>query len=405
MASPRSAILYHIFRSQSATRRELCDETGMSAPYISQLVSSLIAEQIVREKIPQDGTPGRPAARLSLNADRGCAVGLDIGSHHSRAVLSDLAGHVRASVIYPTETVPDPSIIVENVAQLVEKVCLEGREEPCKLAALGIGLAGIVDTRTGVVLDWPNTPSWAEGWIGLNVPAALSSRLDVETIFVDDIVRALGATAQRFGAARNSPNFLYVFLGNGIGSGIFIDGQAYAGSSGIAGELGHVAVDEKGPWCSCGNRGCLEMMASTSAVLRRARERLSEPLLMSTLRESYDRNELTLAEIIEAAHAGDKLAYQILDETGTYVGQVLAIALNLLGPELVVLGGPLAQGDSIILNAAQRQVRLRALQYVSKRTRIVCDDQGELAGAQGAALLALDQIFRSPERLATLLDR
>ena len=405
MTSPRSVILYNVFHSQSVTRRELGEETGMSAAYISQLVSSLIAEQILLEEIPQAGTPGRPAARPSLHADRGYAVGLDIGSRHSRAVLSDLAGRVRASVVYRTETVPDQSIIVENITRLVKKVCLEGRKEPGELAALGIGLAGIVDTRTGVVLGWPNTPSWAEGWIGLNVPAALSSRLDVETIFVDDIVRALGATAQRFGAARNSPNFLYVFLGNGIGSGIFIDGRAYAGSSGIAGELGHVAVDEEGPWCSCGNRGCLEMMASTSAILRRTRERLAEPRLASTLRQSYERNELTLAELIEAAHRGDKLAFQILDETGSYVGRVLAIALNLLGPELVVLGGPLAQGDSIILNAVQRQVRLHGLQYVSERTHIVCDDQGELAGAQGAALLALDQIFRSPERLATLLDR
>jgi predicted NBD/HSP70 family sugar kinase len=370
---------------------------------VSTLVSQLVGRQLVREEMPQDGTPGRPAARLSLNPERGWVIGLDIGSGHSRAVLTDLLGRVHASAIHRSEPVPDREIIVRNIVRLVKAVCLEGGRAYHESTALGIGLAGIVNTQSGVVLGWPSTPAWAEGWIGLDVPATLGDQLGIEPIAVDDIVRALGANAQRFGAARNSRNFLYVFLGNGIGSGVFIDGRPYSGSSGIAGELGHVAVDEEGPWCSCGNRGCLEVMASTSAILRRARERLSEPRLMSVLREPHENNSLTIAGLIEAAHQGDKLAYQILDETGAYVGQVLAIALNLLGPELVVLGGPLAQGDSIILNAVQRQVRLHALQHISRHTRIVCDDQGELAGAQGAAILALDRLFSTPEYMDRLL--
>jgi predicted NBD/HSP70 family sugar kinase len=145
-------------------------------------------------------------------------------------------------------------------------------------------------------------------------------------------------------------------------------------------------------------------MASTAALLRRASERLAEPRLMSTLRDAYERDALTLSGMIEAAGAGDKLAFQILDETGAYVGKVLAIALNLFGPELVVLGGPLAQADCVILEAVQRQVRLHALQHVARRTRIVCDDLGELTGARGAALRALDELFSSESRLESLLQ-
>jgi predicted NBD/HSP70 family sugar kinase len=234
------------------------------------------------------------------------------------------------------------------------------------------------------------------------VPAELGSRLGGGLIVVDDSVRAMGIAAQRCGPAQGSANFLYVFLGSGIGSGVFVDGRPYRGCSGVAGELGHVTIDDDGPWCSCGSRGCLEALASTSAVLRRVQERLAESRLMSTLRGPYEKGGLTLAALIEAARAGDKLAFQILDETGTYVGKVLAIALNLLGPELVVLGGPLAQDGGIILEAVQRQVRLRALQHISSQTRIICDDQGELAGARGAALLALDALFSSPERLMRL---
>lgn len=404
MGSSDLSILRSIYRSQPITRQALCDQTGLSANRVSALVSQLIARQLICEEVLQDGTPGRPAALLSLNPDVGRVAGLDIGGRHSRAVLSDLNGGVLASAIHRTQAVPDRTVILGNITHLVEAVCQEGGTRPERLAALGVGVRGIVNTQTGVVLDWPNTPAWRDGWKGLDVPGELGSRVGIELVLVDDSVRVMGVTAHRFGPARGYANFLYVFLGTGIGSGVFVDGRPYAGSSGIAGELGHVTVDEKGPWCSCGNRGCLEVMASTSAVLRRVCERLAEPRLMSTLRDSFERNELTLAALIEAARAGDKLAFQILDETGAYVGKVLAIALNLLGPELVVLGGPLAQGGDIVLEAVRHQVRLRALQHISKQTRIVHDDQGEFAGARGAALLALDGFFSSEKHLMKIAE-
>jgi glucokinase len=212
----------------------------------------------------------------------------------------------------------------------------------------------------------------------------------------------MAISAHRQGPARGSANFLYVFLGTGVGSALLIDGQPYYGGTGLAGELGHVTVLEDGPWCSCGNRGCLEVMASTNAVMQRVRDRLAESYLLSVLREPFQRGQLTLEALIEAARAGDKVAFQILDEAGTSVGKVVAIALNLLGPELVVLGGPLVQGDGIVLEAVRRQVRLRALQHIANRARIIGDDRGELSGASGAALLAADALFSTPDRVARL---
>ena len=398
-------VLQTIHHHQPLTRRALCDQTGLSPSRAGAHVAQLTAHEVVCEDLVPDGTPGRPAALLSINPIIGRVVGLDIGGRHSRAVLSDMTGAILDSVVHPTHAVPEREVILGNITRLVEAVCHEGETRPDRLAALGVGVQGIVNTRTGKVLDWPNTPEWAEGWKGMNVASELGQRLGCELIVVDDSVRAMASAALRFGQAQDSTNFLYVFLGNGIGCGVYVNGRPYAGSSGIAGELGHVNVDEGGPWCSCGSRGCLEVMASTSALLRRARERLAEPRLMSTLRDPFERNELTLSAMIEAASAGDKLAFQVLDETGAYVGKVLAIALNLFGPELVVLGGPLAQADCIILEAVQRQVRLHALQYVSTQTRIVCDDLGELTGARGSALRALDELFSSERHLAKLLGQ
>jgi predicted NBD/HSP70 family sugar kinase len=171
----------------------------------------------------------------------------------------------------------------------------------------------------------------------------------------------------------------------------------------MAGELGHVAVTENGPWCTCGNRGCLEVIASTSAILRQVRERLAEAQTISLLAEADARNQLTLAALFDAARAGDKLAYQILNETGVHIGRVMAIALNLLDPELVVVGGPLVHDDGILVEAVRREVRMRALPHISRHIRIETDDQGAMSGARGAALLALDHIFDSTDALVEML--
>jgi len=402
MESTVLPILRSIYQLQPVTRRALAEQTGLSPARVSVLVAQLVARGLAREAVCQGGNPGRPATMLSLNPDAGRVIGLEIGGTFSRAVLCDLAGHRLTSLTRPTQIVPDRSVILGNIVDLVETVRREGQVRPEEVLALGVGVMAIVDTRAGTVLVWPNTPAWSAGWAGMNVPAELGRRLEIPLIVVDDAVRAMGVATQRLGAVRGTANLLYVFLGDGVGSTLFVDGRPYYSSTGISGELGHVTVQEDGPSCTCGNRGCLETLASTSAVLRRVRERLAESHLASTLRKPFEQDQLTLTALIDAARAGDKLAFQILDETGRYVGRVVAIALNLLGPAAVVLGGPLAQDGGIILEAVQRQVRLRALEHFSREVRIVCDDQSELGGAHGAALLALDALFSSPEQLAQL---
>ena len=403
MDNSATAVLRSVYQSQSVARKMLCEQTGLSAGRVNALVSQLLKRGLIREEVRQHGTPGRPAASLILNPDAGRVVGLDIGGTYSRAVVGDLNCRVLASVVHRTQAVPNRTVVLDSIVRLVEEVCQEGGTQPKSLAALGVGVRGIVNTRTGVVHDWPSTPAWAEAWVDLDVPGALRSLTDIQPVFVDDTVRAVGMLAHRCGVAQDSADFLYVLLGTGVGSAVFVDGRPYLGSAGMAGELGHVTVDEEGPWCSCGNRGCLEVMASTPAVLRRVKERLATSPLASALREPYEEDNLTLSALIEATFAGDKLAFQILDKTGMYVGSVLAIAFNLFSPELVVLGGPLAQDGGVILQAVRRQVRLQALQHIWKQARIVCDDYDELYGARGATLVGLEGLFTSPEHLAGLL--
>jgi predicted NBD/HSP70 family sugar kinase len=403
MDNPTYAVLRSIYRSQPVTRKSLSEQTGLGANRITLIVAHLLEAGILREEVAGGGLPGRPVGSLSLDVDTGRAIGLDIGGEHLRAVVTDLLGQVRASVVRPTETVADRAVILSNLRRLIDDACAQARIEPASLLALGVGLRAIVDARTGTVLDWPSAPAWASAWRGLEIPALLAAEGTQRPLMVEDSVRTMALAAHRFGAARGCDNFLYIFLGTGIGSALVLDGVPYRGGIGLAGELGHITVQEDGEWCSCGNRGCLEVLASTNAILARVRALLSETRLISRLRAPFEQGELTLQALLDAAQAGDKLAYQILDEAGLHIGRVVAVALNLLGPKLVVLGGPLVQSDGVILEAVRRQVRLRAMQSISSQTRIIADDQGEMAGAQGAALLALVRLFELPHELDRLL--
>jgi glucokinase len=396
------SVLQAIYLAPRATRQDLVASTGLGVNRVSGAVNRLMAMGLIREEPLQDGQPGRPVVSFFVEPGVGRVIGLDIGGQHSRAVLTDLAGGVLASVTQNSTVTPDRGVILGDIVRLVGALCDEAGIAREDAAAVGVGVRGIVDASTGTVLGWPNTPTWAEAWTGVNLAQELRGPLGLEPIVVDDSVRAMAISAHRMGPAQSSPNFLYVFLGTGVGSALLIDGKPYHGGTGLAGELGHVTVLEDGPWCSCGNRGCLEVMASTNAVMQRVRDRLSESYLLSMLREPFQRGQLTLDALIEAARGGDKVAYQILDEAGTSVGKVIAIAMNIVGPELVVLGGPLVQGDGIVLEAVRRQVRLRALQHIANRTQIISDYRDGFSGANGAALLAADALFASPERVAKL---
>jgi len=399
------SLLYQIYQNQPITRRELAVQIDLSMNSISTIVNQLVDSGLVIEDVFQGKFPGRPAGLLSIRPDSGKVVGLDIDGDYSRGVLCDLNANILTSFISSTKVISEPEAILEDLISIIRKVCNQANNEPSNLLGVGIGVRGIVNVRTGVVVDWPNTPAWAKAWTELRLIPIMKDRLGIEPVLVDDTVRAMGVTAYRHGPAKGCENFLYVFLGSGIGSGIFINGWPYLGQSGITGELGHVTIDENGALCSCGNRGCLELVASTPALLRQVKQRLEETRLVSVLREPFERNSLTLDSLLSAARSRDKLAFQVLDEAGDSIGKVLATYINLLDPELVILGGPLAQDGGIIQDAVQRQVRLRALQHIARDFQITSDKPGEFLGAQGAAIMTMDRIFGSTEYLDRLVSR
>jgi N-acetylglucosamine repressor len=371
------------------TRTNLAEEARLSLSTVSRVVESMIENRLLEENKSDEASIGRPAGRLRLNPELGFVVGLDIGAGTTRALVIDLLGRVLVSFAHKTKSYAGNEDFLQDMAALTKRAIRQAGLKQSQILGLGIGLSAIVDSDEGRCLFCPNIP----GPNDVPVKEALAAEFPFE-IFVDDQARTHALTEMRYGAAQGMDNFTLVTVGIGLGTAICMNGQIYRGENGLAGELGHITVKEDGPLCNCGNKGCLEALASGPAIVQRTRQALADGVYSSL--NSLPPEELTVEAIAQAAQAGDKLAFFILDRTGQYLGIGIATALNILGSQLVIIGGGVARCGKILLEAIERTIKLRTLHVVSPRIRLARSTLDDQAAALGAALAVIDYIFSAP---------
>jgi glucokinase len=334
--------------------------------------------------------PGRPSLLIELHPDATRVAAVDIGTELIHLLIADAHGTVQSYRELPSTVFEGltQDQIVGSLATLIDEFVRDSKTPHRRISAIGVALTGIIDSASGMCVVRSNTP----GWERFNIVERLRHAVAVP-VLLDETSRAKAVAELRLGVARGASNFLHVEAGTAIGAGIIIDGKPYRGEGGLAGELGHVTVDRSGPLCRCGNRGCIQASSSARALVERARELLRSGVY-SSLQTKTD--ALVLHDIALAATAGDKLSLGLLNEAGEHLGEAISMALNLLGLELVVLGGALVQHNSVVLEAATRIVRLRVLPIVGRERILLCSDLGREAGALGVALEAIDWLFDSP---------
>ncbi len=384
-----------IRRTGRITRKELARGLGLGASMTSKIVSELFEQRLICEVGRSEPESGRPPDLIALNPEAGYAVGLDISGTHQKVVVVNLCGEVVGS-LSESEPIPaDQQAVLASLEQLIQRALGLCGMPACAIMGVGIGLRAIVNPLTGTVSSWPETPELAAAWKDFAVRDALKSRWLFPHIIVDDIARTLGTAEKQYGHSQGrEADFAFVLADWGIGLALMVNGAPYVGPLQIAGEIGHVPVRNVEIHCNCGNVGCLETVASASAVLKRVRERLAVSGVWSALRDGTDREaELTIERVIASAEAGDKLAFQVLTEAGEYFGLGLAIVVNLFGPELVVVGGSLAKSEAYMA-AARRSMRLQVLSKAAPLVRVEASQLDELAGARGAATHVLNALFQ-----------
>lgn len=309
------------------------------------------------------------------------AIGIDVGGTKTAAFRV-----ARDGAILARDSVPTPAEDAEATMAAVEAVA-RGLVTP-EVVAVGVGAAGMVDATRGVLRFAPNL-AWRELPIAARVSSALGLPCQVDN---DANVAAWGE--YRFGAGRGSRDMLLVTVGTGIGGGIVAGGKLFRGAHGFAAEIGHVIVEPNGPVCGCGNHGCWEQVAAGRAIDRRGREAAREfPYSLVASLSGGDPEKVTGRIVTQAAMQGDDVAKSILAEVGRRLGEGIAGLVNVLDPDVVVVGGGAVEAGDLLLEPA-RAAFLDAVEAPEHRPAvpILAAELGNDAGAVGAAALALEEL-------------
>ena len=388
----RALVLALIRHDPTLSRASIARQTTLSPASVSGIVDHLIREGFVREEAAAaTGVVGRRPMRLVFNPTARVTLGIAIDVRDVTAGLVDLGGKMRATQRAPIAPEARPAAIVDTVAQVARRA-LRGVDSRDVLG-VGVAVPGLVRWPDGVILFSPNL-----GWRDVPIQAMLEERLG-RPVLVDNEVRALALAEHSYGAARGARTVVVIDAAYGVGGAIIIDSALYRGVHGAAGEVGHNIVEPNGAVCGCGNRGCLETVASAHGLVARATDALAAGRASALAADA--RGRLTLDHIVAAARGGDALACELLARAATYLGLAVANAIDNWDPERVVLSGPvaLAVGDRLddALLGGQRAI----LDVGRARVPVVRAALGAEAKVIGAATLAAADYLDAPLHAST----
>ena len=330
---------------------------------------------------------------MELNRDAPYVLGVDLGGTNVRAAVLDKTGKQIGSGRAPSMATEGVENTVSQIVHAAKTAIRSSGVDDSEIAGVGIGVPGHIDEKNGVVLWAPNFYDRGVQYRNIDMARPIQDQLKQPVFMGNDAnVAALGEF--RFGAGRAIRSMVMVTLGTGIGGGIILDGKLWTGSTGGAGEIGHliVAAGERGGAAAFGS---LESMGQIAAICERAARKISQGR-KSILADrcDYDWRLLTPKDIAEAALEGDALSLETFEETGYYVGLGIASIVNLLNPQMVVVGGGVSQAGDLILEPIRRAARANAIKTMIDVCPIVPAELGDDAGIYGGASLVLDAIER-----------
>jgi predicted NBD/HSP70 family sugar kinase/biotin operon repressor len=355
----------------SASRTDLARATGLSRTTVTSVVADLQARGLVVEgRAEADGGRGRPPLLLRLDPSAGAAVGVDFGHAHVRVAVADLSATVLAEHTVALDVDHSSTAALDTAAELAEELLEDAGVDRCRVLGAAMGLPGPIDRRTGTVGSRAILPDW----VGMRPADELARRLELH-VQVDNDAN-LGALAEvSFGAGRGLGDVVYVKLASGIGAGLVLGGRIHRGTTGVAGELGHVQVRPDGVVCRCGSRGCLETVASAGALL-------------GLLRPVHG-PELGPADLLELVAAGDPGACRVAYDAGLAIGRALADLCNYVNPAAVVIGGDLSLAGAPLLTGVRQSIDRYAQPVVADAVTVVAGQLGERAEVLGALALVV----------------
>jgi glucokinase len=316
-----------------------------------------------------------------IDSDSELVLATDLGGTHLRAATVDASGRIHERVKQHTPKAEKADEIVRAIVEAARECESRTKERGARIRAISVVVPGTVQIETGIVTKAPNVPCLD----GFRLAAALTSELKWPALLENDAnAAAVGEMWQ--GAGRGHRTIICVTLGTGVGGGLILDGKLWRGADGSAGEIGHVGVEPFGVACPCGSRGCLEVYASATAIVRMTRE-ASPRYPNSPLHTS---EFLTAEKIYLSGLEGDEMALEVFRRMGVYLGIGMASLINVINPQAIVIGGGVAAGWDLFIGHLREQIAQRAFPVPAQRAQVLRAERGDDAGLLGAANIAFN---------------
>ncbi|MFC6285482.1 ROK family protein [Nocardioides sp. GCM10027113] len=347
------------------SQADIARATRLAPATVSNIVRELSGAGMVETTV----VGGRRGTMVRIAREAGYVAGIDFGHRHLRVAVGDLSGEIHAVEREPIAPDHPHEDGLALAGEMLDRLAAQVGTERSAIAHVGLGLPTPLD-RDGLVMSAAILP----GWVGVDAHREAERVLGRPTTIENDA--NLGALAEhRWGAGRGHATMAYVKVSSGVGAGLVIDGQIFRGAFGTAGELGHLTIDEQGPFCRCGSRGCLEAYASVGM----AQEALADQMPGAGV-----------DDLVAAARQGAMGPLRVFEDAGLRLGWGLAMLANLLNPSCVVVGGDMSRAGDLLLDPVRVGLRRHALASVSAATEVRLASLGDRASVIGAVMLALD---------------
>jgi predicted NBD/HSP70 family sugar kinase len=383
-------VLRCLIRNGPINRAAIAKRADLSIPTVMSIIDDLFEKGMVRSMGKGESSGGKPPEMLEVVPDRFYYIGVDIGRTAVRVVVNNIISRQIACLQEPAGELFPEREFVSRLCALVMQIYGPLRVEKDRILGAGIAMPGLIENETGNVLFSPDF-----GWNNIPLKSWLQASLPFPVI-VENANRALALNESYVpGEEDHSHTTFTVNLGYGIGAGLIMGEDLYAGASGTSGEIGHITVDRGGPLCQCGNRGCLEAVASGAAIAGQGR-RLAEQGMSPKLVEFCGGKPETVdaAMIFRAANSGDGAALEIIDTAAEYIGIGLSMAINVLDPDRVVLCGGLMRNGPLFFDRIKASLQRHQMRQTGRQMVLTAGAGGEYSTANGACRVLANNLWR-----------
>jgi len=382
----KNAIIEYLYKQGPTSNPDIARYTKMSSPTITKLIQELISLEIVIDMGIGESIGGRKPNLFGINPNARYIIGVDIDCRMVKLGIFNLANEAVSEIITYFGNVKDKNQMFEELFNRLDALIEQTNLDKNAYLGIGVSIPGLINSKTGqTYMDLRLN--------GKKLEELFSSRYELPVI-IDSDSRVMAIGEQAFGFAKDKKDVLCLNICDGIGLGMILNGIVYRGKSGLAGEFGHINVVKSGNLCTCGKYGCLETVASGTALIEQAQQGIKkgqETLIKELV--NNDIEKIHVSDIIEAVNKGDIFAIEIINKLGHFLGEALSSLVHIFNPEMIIIGGKVALAENYLINPIENSLNKYTISHIKKDTEVVTSTLQEKVKLLGSVAMVMNQVF------------